>query len=256
MATLTISVSALPNQPPNQSGWLILNLLNLASHTFTEANFTTETTPVYNDPEGDSLAAVKITSLPALGSLQLNGVSISVNDEITTAELNSSSFVYVSDQSNTSGYSDEIEFTVSDVGSNTFMSVSNNVFISVAEEVSTSNLAPSAVGDGEEDLVSGQSFVFTVASLTSALDPPYADPENNPPYKLLITGLPTYGKIRFNGTVVVIGQEIPFDNGGVDTIDILNGKLIYTNEGVPENSADNDSFQFQISDTGSQTYSG
>tara|TARA_R110002050_G_C8877873_1_gene508599 strand:- start:229 stop:996 length:768 start_codon:yes stop_codon:yes gene_type:complete len=255
MATLTISVSALPNQPPNQSGWLSLNLLNSASHVFTLANFTTETTPEYSDPEGDALESIKITSLPDEGSLELNGVAVSVDDEITSTMLGLGQLIYVSDQSNSIGYDDQLQFTVSDVGSSSFTTTGQPVYISVGQLVVVSNEPPSIVGDGDEDLVSGESFVFTVASLTSSLDPPYADPENNPPYKLLITGLPEYGKIRFNGVIVTIGQEIPFDNLGVDTIDILNGKLIYTNEGLPT-VGDDDGFTFQISDTGSQTYSG
>lgn len=253
MGTITVNILEESNQPPNNIGWLLLNIQNAASHTFTLPNFTTETTPPYSDPEGDPLAAIKIKQLPLKGSLELNGVAVVLDQEITAANLSGSLLVYVSDQVDTDAHSVEIAYSASDTGSNQFTTAVSYMYVNIAEEAA-SNLPPSTVGEGERDITSGDEFVFTVDSLTTALDPPYADPENNPPYKLRITSLPEYGKLRFNGVVVVVGQEIPFDNGGVDTIDILNGKLIYTNEELP--SQDNDTFGFQISDTGSQTYSG
>lgn len=253
MGTITVNILEESNQPPNNIGWVLLNIQNAASHTFTLANFTTETTPPYSDPEGDPLAAIKIMELPAQGSLELNGVAVTAGQEITSADLSGSLLVYISDQANTDGYLVFLSYSASDTGSNEFTSNVQSAYISVAEEAA-GNLAPSSVGEGDRDIASGDDFVFTVASLTTALDPPYADPEGNPPYKLLITSLPEYGTLRFNGIVVTVGQEIPFDNGGVDTIDILNGKLIYTNEEIPDQSTD--TFGFQISDTGSQTYTG
>jgi hypothetical protein len=245
MATLTITVAEKANQPPNQSGWLSLNLLNLASHTFTKANFTTETNPQYSDPEGDDLAAIKITSLPSLGLLELNGVAVSVDDEITTAELNSFLLVYTSDQSNTDGYSDEIAFKVSDVGSNLFTSTNQPVYIDVAAEVS--NQAPSIVGDGEADIFEKETFIFTTASLTTDLDPSYTDPEGDAPLKLLILSVPSFGILTANNNVLESGDE-------VDWQDIVDGNFKYENTSSSEGSIEG--FEFQISDVGSEQYTG
>ncbi len=59
-----------------------------ADITFTSANFSDS----FNDPDGDSLIQVKITSLPANGTLKLSGVAVSANDEILTALLGNLTF--------------------------------------------------------------------------------------------------------------------------------------------------------------------
>lgn len=47
----------------------------------------------YSDGEGDALVKIQITSLPANGSLKLNGTAVSVNQEILAADLGNLSFV-------------------------------------------------------------------------------------------------------------------------------------------------------------------
>lgn len=245
MANFTISVAKRANQPPNQSGWIRLDLLNLASHTFTKANFTTETNPEYSDPEGDDLAAIKITSLPSAGSLELSGVAVSVDDEITTAQLNSFALIYISDQSNTVGYSDEIKFTVSDVGSNLFTTKSESVYLEIAAEIS--NQPPSLVGDGEADIFAMETFTFTPASLTTDLDPSYADPEGDLPLKLLVVSVPLFGVLTLHNNVLESGDE-------VDWQDIIDGNFKYENTLLTDGSVEG--FEFEISDVGSEQYSG
>ncbi|HNB52576.1 MAG TPA: tandem-95 repeat protein, partial [Anaerolineales bacterium] len=51
---------------------------------FTSTDFTTH----FNDPDGDLLNKIKVTSLPANGTLLLNSVPVAVDDEIATAALN------------------------------------------------------------------------------------------------------------------------------------------------------------------------
>ena len=87
MGNLVLTISAQENQPPSQIGWLSLDLSYNSTHVFTLANFTTETTPIYADPENDALSSIKITSLPILGQLTLNNVAVNVNDVINTVQL-------------------------------------------------------------------------------------------------------------------------------------------------------------------------
>ena len=51
--------------------------------TFTSGDFTTR----FNDPDSDPLDSIRVISLPANGTLYLNGVPVSVNDVIAAANL-------------------------------------------------------------------------------------------------------------------------------------------------------------------------
>ena len=49
----------------------------------------------FSDPiDGNSFAGVRITTLPAVGTLELNGVAISAGDTITLAQLTAGDFTY------------------------------------------------------------------------------------------------------------------------------------------------------------------
>lgn len=244
MGIITIEIAARGNQPPSSIGWVEIDVLNAASHFFTEANFTTETTPQYSDPEEDDIHSIKITSLPSAGTLELDGVLVTVNQEILASDLDGSSFAYITDALITNSHSDEFSFSASDVGSNEFTLSSELVYINVAAEIT--NQAPSLVGGGTEDILVGETFTFTEASLTTDLSPEYTDPEGDNPLKLLVTSLPVYGRLELDGAPVVSGQEIAWQ-------DILDGKFKYINESIGENP---ESFDFEIADSGSGQYTG
>ena len=51
----------------------------------------------FNDPEGQNLAAIKITTLPAQGTLKLNGVAVIPGQEISLADLQADKLTYQGD---------------------------------------------------------------------------------------------------------------------------------------------------------------
>lgn len=121
------------NKRPNQIGNNHLVLGNREIYHFTVADFTTETSPVYSDPENDALKEIKISWMDLPGSLYIinnnslfnpyvdrRGLIPVVNNQIITAEtINSSKFIYVSPNTNNrsqGGFS----FAVKDVGSSQF----------------------------------------------------------------------------------------------------------------------------------------
>jgi hypothetical protein len=122
MATMTINVNAYDNQPPSIGD----NEITIAfgqTKVYTVADFTTNTTPPYSDPEGDGPFKLKVTTLPATGELQLNSVPINVNDEIFFTDIAKGFFTYVPDQSDPNGYDDDtFEYEISDLGSQQFSS--------------------------------------------------------------------------------------------------------------------------------------
>lgn len=248
MGVITLNASSRANRRPSQSGWLSLNMSYNSTHVFTVQNFTTETTPQYVDPEGDPLNAIKIKSLPEKGSLNLNAISVDVDDEISSTDISNGLLQYVSDVSENEGYDDSsMTFTVSDTGSLSFTTLPYQVVFNVEYDTNTQNQPPNSVGDGQLDIVVGEERIITKSMLTTGLNPSYSDPEGDEASMLKILTVPLNGKLRLNGVVVVSGQEISFT-------DIESNLLTYTSEGFPSNEIEK--FEFEISDSVSGQYSG
>ena len=243
MGIITINALARSNRPPKIFGWFRIDMLYNTTHTFTVANFTSETTPPYEDEEGDAMSAVKITTLPVKGEIRLNGIAISVNDEITSAQIAASQLTYVS-LTESDGYADGAgRFTVKDVGSDTYSAVTPQAMIFVVS--GNVNQAPINVGEGEYDITVGETVVFTRSMLTTQLEAPYEDPEGDIAENLLVIDPPLFGELKLNGILVSSNQVISFT-------DIDLGLLTYTCTTFPEGGAEG--FIFRISDVGSGEY--
>ncbi|NEQ39576.1 MAG: tandem-95 repeat protein, partial [Okeania sp. SIO3I5] len=78
-----------------------------SSHTFASTDFG------FSDIDGDNLASVTITTLPTVGTLQLNGTNVTANQIITTADIANLVFA---PELNLKGvtYTSSFEFTVND----------------------------------------------------------------------------------------------------------------------------------------------
>ncbi|MWK55284.1 tandem-95 repeat protein, partial [Pseudomonas otitidis] len=85
-ANLTINVID-ANSPPAGAD-ATLSLLEDTSHVLTAANFG------FSDSDGNSLAAVKITTLPTAGTLLLNGSAISAGTFVSAADLAAGKLVF------------------------------------------------------------------------------------------------------------------------------------------------------------------
>lgn len=237
MATFSIIINQSVNQCPDSVGANSFTIESAASKIFTVANFTTETTPPYSDPEGDAAEAVKITQLPSSGSLKLNGVTVTLNQVITIANISAGLFSYVANPSNTAGYAEIFYFSMSDVGASCFtaggqMSMTVNSYIN----------QPAVIGDGERTVAEGTVITFNRPDFTTNTTPPYYDPEGDIADKLKIISLPVTGDLKLNGIDVLVNDVINFS-------DIDAGNLTYVQDigaggTVPE-------FEFQIADAGS-----
>ena len=86
-ATVSITVNAVSDAPTGTNKTVTIN--EDGSKTLSASDFG------FSDVDaGDSIGAVRIDSLPAAGSLQLNGVSVSSGQVITLADLNSGHLVF------------------------------------------------------------------------------------------------------------------------------------------------------------------
>lgn len=120
MATVTINIGAYVNQAPSEVGDLSVVMAYAATKTFTTADFTTGLTPPYSDPEGDAPSKLKVLSLPATGLLKLNGVNVTVNQEIVFANISGGLLTYKGDDATTVEANTSFNFSISDAGSGLF----------------------------------------------------------------------------------------------------------------------------------------
>ena len=242
MATMTLEISTQFSRPPSQSGWINIAMAYGASHTFTVANFTTETTPEY--VADGALSHVKVSTLPGQGALLLSSVAVTVDQEISATDISAGNLVYTSNTISTAGYSDgNMTFLVSDVVSGLYNISAQQVIFNVGIDSSV-NQQPTEVGDVSANVTLGSEVPLTRAMLTEN----YSDPEGDAADKLKILELASFGTVKLNGSPVIVNQEINFT-------DIDAGLLTYESTSIPGNE-ESEQFEFEISDSGSGNFVG
>ena len=159
--------------------------------TFTTADFTTK----FNDPDGDILTKIKITSLPINGTLKLNGVDVSVNQEIPLADIPNLTFTPNAD------WNGNTTFNWNGNDGSGYALVDAPVSITIAP----TNDKP-LVADFEKTTAQGQELSFTSADFGDN----FADLDGDNLAQIQITELPAKGILKYNGVAVTVGQVILF----------------------------------------------
>lgn len=121
MANFNISIGAKTNQAPTVGDGARETQYGVPI-VFTRADFTDNTNPPYNDPEGDAALTLRIDSLPASGVLALDGVPVTINQEIDFADIDNELLTYAPDLANTNVQNYNFLFAIADAGSGTFTS--------------------------------------------------------------------------------------------------------------------------------------
>jgi len=205
--------------------------------TFNKEIFTTD----YFDLDGDLPSKVLFLNNMVYGTLVLGNKIIKQNDIVNISEITSLRYIRLSSLA----YTENITFQTGDNNPNNKFSNMATFTITVNEYV---NLPPDQIGNNSITLDNGDSYVFTVEDFTSNTTPPYDDPEGDGPYKLKIKTLPADGsKISLNGTLLGVNSEVLFT-------DIALGLL--TLDPTVNLNTHSFNFQFDISDLGSEQYSG
>lgn len=119
--TITMNVLAKENLPPTVVGDGSMTIAYGQTGIFTEAMFSTGTTPAYSDPEGDLALNLRILTLPTLGDIQYNGISVAPNDVIGFSDIGLGLLTYVPDLADTDGDMQGFTFEVADAGSGIFV---------------------------------------------------------------------------------------------------------------------------------------
>lgn len=245
MAVFTVTINSYGNLPPSQIGNITINLSYNETYVFSIADFTTGTTPIFADPEGDGVSTVKIVTIPTQGVLYLSAVAVIDGQDITLANITAGNLTYIADVGDTDGYINSImTFDIADDGSLTYSGLTPGV---VTFDVLAKDNVPPVIGDGAATIDYGETLIFTSAMFTSATTPPYSDFEGDPAFALKILTLPALGQIRYNGTPSNVNDIIYFT-------DISLGLLTYVPD-LADIDGDVQGFTFAIADSVSPIFS-
>lgn len=238
MGIFTIDITAYVNQPPSSVGNNSVSVAHAATYVFTQANFTTETSPAYADPDGDIPENVKILTLPATGTLQYNGSSVTVNQEVPYTGIGLNLLDYVADAGTEAAYVDTFTFEISDVGSSTFTGT-GTFTLNVDSKVNQ----PPTSGDITVGIAHAETLILTRAMFTTSTTPAYSDPEGDAESSVRVESLPANGNLRYNGTNVTLNQVITFTDIDANLFTYVADPTFITLRQV--------TFDFTVSDTGS-----
>ena len=156
------------------------------NHTFSVSDFG------FNDADGDSNAYVKITQLPAAGSLTLNGTAVTVDQQIAAADITNLVFSPAAN-AHGNGYA-SIEFKVSDGTAESEAETLNIHVTAVADAPTTA--------DNTVSLDEGGSHTFSASEFG------FSDGDGDSLHSIKITQLPAAGSLTLNGSAVTANQVI------------------------------------------------
>jgi hypothetical protein len=228
--TMTIDVTAV-NDPPVGTNSTVATTED-GPYTFGAADFGF-TDP--GDTPANNLLAVKLTTLPAAGSLTLNGVAVTAGQVISAADLIAGKLKFApAANANGAGYA-SFTFQVQDDGGGIDLDVTART---MTIDVTAVNDPPAGTSNTVTAAEDG-SHVFATADF-GFLDA--ADTPANALLAVKITTVPGAGSLTLNGFAVTAGQF-------VSASDIAAGKLVFS-PAADANGAGYASFTFQVQDGG------
>ena len=227
-ADLTLETATPPSAPTAVNG--AITATEDTAYTFKVADFG------FSDAvAADTLGSITITSLPSDGTLELNGVAITADGQVVTAnELTAGDLTFVPTSGSTTAGSFQFQVTDS-LGSTT----SSNT--ATMEITITPPSAPTAV-NGAITATEDTAYIFKVADFGFS-DAVAADTLGS----ITITSLPSDGTLELNGVAITADGQVVTAN------ELTAGDLTF----VPTSgSTTAGSFQFQVTDSlGSTTSS-
>jgi hypothetical protein len=180
----------------------------------------------FSDIDGDLLSSIEITSLVSAGYLKLNGSSVTLNQVISKADIDSSLLVFMPIANENGTSYDSYGFSVSD-------GTTYSAIYTMTMDISAINDLPTSASFGK-GLNEDSSSVISTGQFS------YSDSDGDPLSSVKIASIPTAGQLKLNGAVVSNNQVIPKTN--LDS----NELVYYPNSDVEGAGAD--SFDFKVSD--------
>ena len=213
--TMTVNVSPVQDVPTSQD--YTFTMLEDGTHTFAQFEFD------YNDVDGDAFSKIKVTQLQTAGQLKLSGTPVTLNQEITAANITNLTFEPASDD-NGDDYAnfqfmvhDGIDFSSSDYTMTINVTPTNDRPTAANMTVTTKEDTPRAFATDEFG---------------------YIDIDADNMITIMITQLSTAGTLQLDGTNITLNQVVPA---------VYLGNMIFTPaDDVNGNAYAN--FRFKVSD--------
>jgi hypothetical protein len=232
--TATINVISVNDAPAGTDH--TVTMLEDGTYTFAVSDFG------FTDPSDsppNAFIAVEITTLPAPGSLKLDGVAVTAGQFVTVADITAGKLKYTPPADANGSPFASFTFQVQDDGGTANGGVNldqspNTVTINV---ISVNN-APAGT-DKTVTMLEDGTYTF------SAADFGFTDPHDNPPNVFIaveITTIPASGSLKLGGVAVVAGQF-------VSVADINANKLTFA-PAPNANGSPYTNFTFQVEDDG------
>lgn len=160
-ATVTMNVRSVNDAPSGANA--SISVVNNAVYTFSTADFG------FTDVDGNSLAAVKITTVPQfanIGTLKNNGVTVTAGQFISVADIVAGKLVYISNASSNS--TNSFTFQVQDNGTtlNGGINLDQSPNTITLQSILTLNHAPSGT-DATVTLNEDSTYTFSTANISS-----------------------------------------------------------------------------------------
>jgi hypothetical protein len=219
----------LPNAAPSGSN-ATLTLLKDASRPLAAADFG------FSDVDGNSLAAVRITTLPTAGTLTLNGIAVSAGQFVSAADLAAGRLVFApAANANGTGYA-TLTFQVQDNGG----TANAGVDLDPTPNTLTFDVAP--VNGAPAGTNATLTLLEDGSRVLRAADFGFSDIDGDGLAAVRITTLPTAGALTLNGAAVTAGLL-------VSAADLAAGRLVF----APAANASGNGYAtltFQVQDNG------
>ncbi|MGB3510616.1 MAG: Ig-like domain-containing protein, partial [Microcoleaceae cyanobacterium] len=216
-ATITINVNPV-NDPPTAADNTITIATANNSHTFRARDFG------YNDIDGDPQDSLTISSLPSNGSLTLNGTAVTANQTIPVDEIDQ--LVYTPSSNSSGPNVGNFNFTVNDGTDN---SIAHTIGFNIGD---IPNDNPPTAADQNRTILEDSNYNF------SNTDFGYTDNDGDNLDSIIITEIPTAGKLTLNNQEVTPDQTI--SAGEIN-------QLVYT-PNHNENGSNYGNFSFRVND--------
>jgi len=227
--TISVNVASVNDAPQGTSN--TVTTLEDTAYTFAAADFGF-TDP--SDSPANALLAVKMTTLPAAGTLTDNDAAVTAGQYVSVADINGGKLVFTpAANANGTAYA-SFTFQVQDSGGTASGGIDiDSIARAMTVNVTAIDDAPVIAVDTGTTATQGSSAAITTGSLAAT------DVDNtNTQLVYTVNAVPTSGMLLLNGVAVAA-------NGTFTQADIASGLLSYQNNGGTSAA---DSFTFTISD--------
>ena len=226
--TMTVNVTPVNDAPIGKN--VSVTALEDTAYVFATTDFG------FSDPDGNSLLAVRIASLPTAGTLTDNGVAVSLGQSVSAADIAAGLVGFTpAANANGAGYA-SFKFQVRDNGGTANGGVDFDPAVrTMTVDVTPVNDAPSGA-DNTVTTLEDTAYVFATTDFG------FTDVDGGVLTSVDIDSLPVSGTLTDNGVAVASGQW-------VSAADIAAGLLRFT-PAASANGAGYASFTFQVRDDG------